>query len=235
MTHLGVIWQVLTPLFNAAVYYVIFGVILGQKDNAGNFIAFLCCGVFVYNFTSIVISSGTQAITSNLGLIRALHFPRASLPISVVIIELRNLLVSMVVLSVIVLATGEPLTWSWLQIFPAFFVQAMFNAGMAMFLAPIEFVSFMVRPVTLAMRLFGNMIGGHVVMYMFASFVVGLGLFALHVGGLANLGFLGSALSLFMVVALFALELIVAFLQAFVFAALTCTYLSDVVNLDHGH
>jgi F-type H+-transporting ATPase subunit a len=105
---------------------------------------------------------------------------------------------------------------------------------MACFLAPIEFISFMVRPVTLAMRLFGNMIGGHVVMYMFASFIIGLGAFAMH-GGLASLGFLGSALSLAMVIALYALEFIVAFLQAFVFAALTCTYLNDVVNLDHGH
>jgi F-type H+-transporting ATPase subunit a len=106
--------------------------------------------------------------------------------------------------------------------------------AMLLFLAPIEFISFMVRPITLAMRLFGNMIGGHVVMYMFASFVIGLGAFALH-GGLASLGFAGAALSLGMVIALMALEFIVAFLQAFVFAALTCTYLSDVVNLDHGH
>ena len=106
--------------------------------------------------------------------------------------------------------------------------------AMVIILAPIEFISFLVRPVTLAMRLFGNMIGGHVVMYMFASFVIGLGAFAMH-GGLASLGFVGSAMSLFMVVALFALEFIVAFLQAFVFAALACTYLSDVVNLDHGH
>ena len=105
---------------------------------------------------------------------------------------------------------------------------------MACFLAPIEFISFMVRPVTLSMRLFGNMIGGHVVMYMFASFVIGLGAFAMH-GGVASLGFLGSALSFSMVVALYALEFIVAFLQAFVFAALACTYINDVVNLDHGH
>ncbi|MFI4975273.1 MAG: F0F1 ATP synthase subunit A [Caulobacterales bacterium] len=105
---------------------------------------------------------------------------------------------------------------------------------MLIILVPIELISFMVRPVTLSMRLFGNMIGGHVVMYMFGSFVVGMGLFALH-GGLASLGFIGSALSLTMVIALTALEFIVAFLQAFVFAALTCTYLSDVVNLDHGH
>ena len=106
--------------------------------------------------------------------------------------------------------------------------------AMGAFIGFFEFVSFMIRPLTLAMRLFGNMIGGHVVMYMFASFVIGLGLFGLH-GGLASLGFLGSAVSFAMVVALMALEFIVAFLQAFVFAALTCVYLNEVVNLDHGH
>jgi F-type H+-transporting ATPase subunit a len=105
---------------------------------------------------------------------------------------------------------------------------------MLMMVAPLEFLSFMIRPVTLAMRLFGNMLGGHVVMYMFASFVVGLGVFALQ-GGIAYLGFLGSGVSLAMVVALTGLEFIVAFLQAFVFAALATVYLNDVVNLGHGH
>jgi F-type H+-transporting ATPase subunit a len=71
-------------------------------------------------------------------------------------------------------------------------------------------------------------------MYMFASFVVGLGLFALT-GGIASLAWAGSGVSLAMVVALTALEFIVAFLQAFVFAALTTVYLNDVVNLGHGH
>jgi F-type H+-transporting ATPase subunit a len=98
----------------------------------------------------------------------------------------------------------------------------------------IELISFMVRPLTLAMRLFGNMIGGHVVMNIFASFVVGLGLFGLT-GGLATLGLLGAGVSFGMVVALTALELIVACLQAFVFAALACVYLNEVVNLGHGH
>jgi F-type H+-transporting ATPase subunit a len=114
------------------------------------------------------------------------------------------------------------------------FVPSGVGIVMAVPLALIEFISFMVRPITLSMRLFGNMIGGHVVMYMFASFVIGLGIFAAH-GGLASLGLVGSALSLFMVVALMALEFIVAFLQAFVFAALACTYINDVVNLGHGH
>jgi F-type H+-transporting ATPase subunit a len=98
---------------------------------------------------------------------------------------------------------------------------------------PIEVISFLVRPITLALRLFGNMIGGHVVLNIFGSFVVSLGLLGLA-GGISTLGFGGSALALASVVALLALEFIVAFLQAFVFAALTCVYLNDVVNL-HSH
>lgn len=106
---------------------------------------------------------------------------------------------------------------------------------MLFFLVPIEIISFMVRPLTLAMRLFGNMIGGHVVMNIFATFVVMLALLGMS-GGIATLGWLGAGISFFMVVALTALEFIVAFLQAFVFAALACVYLNDVVNLDsHGH
>jgi len=115
------------------------------------------------------------------------------------------------------------------------FVPSGVHWTMLLLVVPIEIVSFLVRPVTLSMRLFGNMIGGHVVLYMFGSFVVAMAAWAVATGGLAYLGLVGSGLSLAMVIALSALELIVAFLQAFVFAALTCTYLSDVLNLDHGH
>ncbi len=102
-------------------------------------------------------------------------------------------------------------------------------------LLPIELISFFVRPLTLAMRLFGNMLGGHVVTYMFGAFVVGMGVWALQGTGLEKLGLLGSGVSFAMIVALFMLELVVAFLQAFVFAALTCVYLNEMVNLGHGH
>ncbi len=98
----------------------------------------------------------------------------------------------------------------------------------------IEFVSFLLRPVTLALRLFGNMLGGHVALKIFAGFVVSLGLVGLS-GGAGLLAFPVAALSLGMVVALTALEFLVAFLQAFVFAVLACIYLNDVVNLDHAH
>jgi len=106
---------------------------------------------------------------------------------------------------------------------------------MAICLVPIELISFLVRPLTLAMSLFGNMLGGHVVTYMFASFVIGLGVWGLNGAGLVKLGLIGSGVSFLMIVALMTLEFVVAFLQAFVFAALACVYLNEVVNLDHGH
>ena len=99
---------------------------------------------------------------------------------------------------------------------------------------PIEFVSFLLRPFTLALRLFGNMLGGHVALKVFAGFIVALGALAAG-GGLGWLGVPGAVLPFAMVVALTALEFLVAFLQAFVFAVLTCIYLNDVVNLGHGH
>ncbi len=102
------------------------------------------------------------------------------------------------------------------------------------FMVPIEIISYFVRPVTLAMRLFGNMLGGHVVMSLFGSFVVALALVGLS-GGLASLAFIPSVLSFTMIVALTGLELVVAILQAFVFTALATVYLNEVVNFGHGH
>ena len=98
----------------------------------------------------------------------------------------------------------------------------------------IEFIAFMLRPLTLALRLFGNMLGGHVALKVFAGFVVSLGALAAG-GGWGLLGLPAAGLSLGMVLGLTALEFLVAFLQAFVFAVLTCIYLNDVVNLDHAH
>lgn len=94
----------------------------------------------------------------------------------------------------------------------------------------IEFFSFLLRPLTLTLRLFGNMMGGHIALKVFAGFVA-----TAVVGGAGWLGLLIFPLSLGMTVGLTALEFLVAFLQAFVFAVLTCIYLNDVVNLDHAH
>jgi len=101
-------------------------------------------------------------------------------------------------------------------------------------MAIIEMISYFVRPLTLALRLFGNMMGGHVVLSLFGSFVVALGIVGLS-GGIGTLAFVPSALSFLMIVGLTGLELVVALLQAFVFTALATVYLNEVVNFGHGH
>jgi len=90
----------------------------------------------------------------------------------------------------------------------------------------IEVVSFLMRPITLTLRLFGNMLGGHIVTQAFAGFIIATA--TLGLGGYAI-----GLLSLSTIVALTTLEFLVAYLQAFVFAVLTCVYLSDVVNIGH--
>jgi len=133
--RLGQLWQVLTPLLNAAVYYLIFGKILNTSRGIPDFTAFLITGIFVFNFTQRSFITTSRVITDSLPLIRALPFPRACLPIGYVLIELQQLVMSMVVLTAIVLATGEPLTWYWLLAIPALLLQAVFNVGMGLFLA----------------------------------------------------------------------------------------------------
>ena len=103
---------------------------------------------------------------------------------------------------------------------------------MLLFVVPIEVISFLLRPVTLSLRLFGNMLGGHVAMKVFAGFIVSLGALA-AAGGFAYLAYLAAVLAFGGVLALTALEFLVGFLQAFVFAVLTCVYLNDAVNAGH--
>ncbi len=95
-------------------------------------------------------------------------------------------------------------------------------------LVPIEFISFMTRPISLSVRLFANMLAGHTMLKVFASFVILLG----GAGGvLAAL----SVAPMFLIVAITALELLVAFLQAYVFAILTCIYLNEALHLHEHH
>ncbi len=94
------------------------------------------------------------------------------------------------------------------------------------FISLIEIISFLSRPVSLGLRLFGNMLAGHIVLKVFAGFVVSL-------AGYGAVGVLGAVAPLVMAVALTALEFLVSFLQAFVFAILTCVYLNDALHTHH--
>ncbi|GAU65636.1 putative polysaccharide ABC transporter permease protein [Streptomyces sp. NBRC 110611] len=132
---LGQLWQVATPLLNALVYYFIFGVLIGTRDGIQDFVLFLVTGVFIFTFTQSSVMAGTRAISGNLGLVRALHFPRACLPISFCIMQLQQVLFSMGVLALIMIAYGQLPMWSWLLAVPVLALQFVFNTGLAMIMA----------------------------------------------------------------------------------------------------
>ncbi|WP_327269379.1 ABC transporter permease [Streptomyces sp. NBC_01218] len=132
---LGQIWQIMTPLLNAAVYYFIFGILMNTKHGVPDFVPFLVTGVFIWTFTSSSITAGTRAISGNLGLVRALHFPRASLPVALALQQLQQLLFSLGALVLILLVFGQYPSPTWLLAIPALTLQAVFNTGVSMFVA----------------------------------------------------------------------------------------------------
>ena len=90
----------------------------------------------------------------------------------------------------------------------------------------IEVISFLSRPISLSVRLFANMLAGHITLKVFAGFVTSL-------SAMGAVGVAGAVLPLAMTVALTGLEFLVAFLQAYVFAVLTCMYLNDAIHPGH--
>lgn len=134
---LGQLWQVVTPLLNAAVYFFVFGVILEADRGMPRevYIPFLVTGVFVFTFTQSSVMAGVRAISGNLGLVRALHFPRASLPVSFALQQLQQLLFSMIVLFAVTCAFGSYPDLSWVLIVPALTLQFCFNTGLALIMA----------------------------------------------------------------------------------------------------
>lgn len=104
--------------------------------------------------------------------------------------------------------------------FLGLFVPKGVPAPLLLILVPIEVISYFVRPISLSVRLFANMMAGHTMLKVFASFVIGL-------------GFLAGWAPLLFIVALTGLEIGIAFLQAYVFTILTCLYLNDAIHLHH--
>ena len=129
---------------------------------------------------------------------------------------------SMLVISIVV---GYGLFKNGLGFFKLF-VPSGVPAAIMPFVILIEIISFLSRPITLCVRLFANMLAGHILLKVFAGFIVMLGAAG---GAFAAVG----VLPFFMVVALTALEFLVAFLQAYVFAILTCIYLGDALHPGH--
>ncbi|MFC9299183.1 ABC transporter permease [Streptomyces sp. NPDC057011] len=134
---LGQVWHLVTPLLNAAVYYFIFGIVMHASHGVPDYLPFLITGVFVWDFIGSSVNAGTRSVHSNLGLVRALHFPRASLPISTVVQLFQQLLVTMGALVILLLAFGQTPGPSWLLAVPTLLLMAVFAAGCAMVMARI--------------------------------------------------------------------------------------------------
>lgn len=136
-SFLGQAWQLLTPILNAAVYYLIFGLLLHTSRGIPNFIAYLVIGVFVFDFLQGSVLQGSRSIAANLGLTRALHFPRAVLPVASTLEALRRFSYSFPVLILVAIFTGEPIRLKWVLVVPGVLLITMFNMGLAFIVARI--------------------------------------------------------------------------------------------------
>jgi teichoic acid transport system permease protein len=136
-SFLGQVWQVLTPLLNAGVYFLIFGYLLKTRAGTHNYIGYLTIGIFVFTYMQNSIIHGSRSITTNLNIIRALHFPRASLPLGTTAIAFQQLLASLLAMVPIVILTGEPVRLAWLLLVPILLVESLFALGCALVVARI--------------------------------------------------------------------------------------------------
>ncbi len=134
-SRLGQLWQVLDPVFTMAVYWFLFGYLLGGRGSVVNYTGFLAVGVFSFALIRQSITAGSRSISSNLGLVRAIHFPRAVLPLAVVVKQLRVFFISLPIMVAILLVTGEAITVNWLLAPVALVLITMFSIGMAFILA----------------------------------------------------------------------------------------------------
>jgi len=132
--RLGRWWNILLPTIQALTYGLIFGLILGSS-RPHNFIPFLLTGVFLFGFISGSFGSGSGAITTNSGLVKSLSFPRALLPISVVISQFLNLLPQIGILLVTLVVIQGNLSWSYLALIPILILMSLFSTGLALIVA----------------------------------------------------------------------------------------------------
>lgn len=159
-TALGGVWHLLDPLISVGIWWLLFGVILNVTRGVDNVVGFLAVGVFAWHFTMRSVKAGAKAITSNESLLRAISFPRAILPLSVVIAEVMSLAYAVIAMFAIVLITGEEASFTWLLIFPMFAIQLFFNLGLSLFFARLaDHLRDVVQLVPYGLRVWGMVSG----------------------------------------------------------------------------
>lgn len=135
--RLGSAWLILTPLFNGAVYFLIFGLLLNTSRGIENFIAYLVIGVFLFQISSRSINGAARTIQGNRNVIQAFKFPRATLPVAVNVREVFANIPVILTMLVIIIAVPpvEVISWRWLLLIPILALQFVFNLGVGLILA----------------------------------------------------------------------------------------------------
>lgn len=132
-TMLGSAWHLLNPLLLAAVYYVVFGMILPGNREAihPNYAAFLVIGIMTYYFTQKTVIQGARGVVNDVKLLQNVNFPAAVLPIAAAIGEALSQVYALGAMFIVVLLTGEQPHLTWLMVAPLFCIQLIFNTGCA--------------------------------------------------------------------------------------------------------
>lgn len=134
---LGYGWLFINPLLSVLAFWFIFGFILGTSRNVPNFIGYLVIGVFFFQFTSKSMTGGTNAVRSGSAMIKAFQFPRAALPISIVVRNFLDFVPTLAVMTLvlIIVPPAEVITWRLVLVVPVVVLLGIFNVGLACLLA----------------------------------------------------------------------------------------------------
>ena len=134
-TVLGNLWHLLNPALTIGVYYLIFGLLLKTTRGVDNFNLFITIGLFLFQYTQKATIDGASSIVNNSGLIKAIRFPRALLPVTSTVTETLSLTTAVGVTYFVAIVTGEHLAWRWLLLPAVLAVMFVFNLGAAMLAA----------------------------------------------------------------------------------------------------
>ena len=159
-SFLGVIWSFFNPLLQIAVYALVFQVIL--RSQIENYAVYLCCGLVPWTFFASVILRGSNTIMDNGNIVKKVYFPREILPISVVMSECVNFLISTIIILGFVIFMGVGLSWYALWYFVIIAVQLIVLLGIA----------FLVSSITVYFRDLLHLLGIFVQLLFYATPIV---------------------------------------------------------------
>lgn len=134
---LGNLWLVGVPILQGVVYYVIFALVLQTDRGIVNFTGFLLIGVFLFRYTTSCVTQGMTVMSASRGLITSFTFPRAAIPLSLLLRETLSMapVLATLALLLLVVPPGTSITWTWLLFPPIFALHTMFVAGLVLYAA----------------------------------------------------------------------------------------------------